>query len=309
MRKLIRKHSKFIVVLIGIAMILPMLIINTPGIEAKTQMEPNSDDIRIASDISNTTGVDVEEILKLKALGKTWNEILDILKNKDKNRNKEDKIQRNNALVKSGIGEDYVDKLKEEGYLEEEIMETKLLVERTIFQLNEIAKTDVSSTKLPNEEAKANKDEDTSNYIKTLEKIELKPAVYWILKLKNDFNSIERAFDEYLYALQLDVSLEEYFIDQKEYQKQIDEKRISMGYENIITLAKIEEKMLEKLQNNNMQNRDFIGRENNIEIEAPEAENESSLPEVPKPSIEDVKPVSPNEEIMKEIEIINPNNN
>lgn len=304
-----KKHSKIIVVLIGIAMVLPMLIINTPGIEAKTQTKPSSDEIRIASEISNTTGVEVEEIMKLKALGKTWNEVLELLKSKDKNRNKEGKAERNNILVSSGVGEDYIDKLKEEGYSEEEIMETKLLVERAIFQLKEITKTDALNTKLPNEEAQVNKDEDISGYIKTLEKIELKSAVYWTLKLKNDFNSIERAFDEYLCALQLDVSLEEYFIDKEKYQKQIDEKRISMGYENIITLAKIEEKILEKLQNNNMQNRDFIGSENNIEMETPKAENESSLPVIPKPSIEDVKPMSPSDEIMKEIEIINPNDN
>ncbi len=309
MRDLIRNHSKLMVILVAITMILPMLVINTPDIQARTQSKPSSDDIRIASEISNTTGIEVEEILELKSFGKTWNEILDMLKNNKNNRNEEDKKRRNNVLITSSVGEDYVEDLKEEGHSEEEIIEVKLLVERVIFQLNEITRADILSTKLPNKELKINEDKDISDYIKILNKLELKSAVYWTLKLKEDFNSIERSLDEYLYALQFDMDIEEYFINKEEYQKEMGEKRISIGHHNIITLVKIEEKMLDKLQNNNMENRDFMENENIIEVKIPNAEDESSLPIMPKPVIDDVKPLNPNEEIMKEIESINPNDN
>lgn len=42
----------------------------------------SAEDKRIASEISNETGVSIEEVFQLKSYGRSWNEVLNILKNR-----------------------------------------------------------------------------------------------------------------------------------------------------------------------------------------------------------------------------------
>jgi hypothetical protein len=156
--------------------------------------------------------------------------------------------------------------------------------------------------------------EDISAYKKLLEKIDVKNAIYFMLKLNTDFGGYEKAFDEYLYSLQAELDLNDYIKDKQAYLKSKEEKRPLLEEQSIITLEKIEQKAIECIQKENndnerteaVQQKDSIAEtDNNSSV----SQEKSPLPDVPKPKAPDVKPKNPTEDIMKEIREINPIDN
>lgn len=299
MSELFRKNKKFIVILVIIALLIPIGITSGIGFTS-------GDDMRIASEISNMTGVEIERILELRSIGRTWDDILKKLQSNKDNQNQ--KSDRNNTILQTSVGEEYIDELKKEGYTENEIMEAKMFVERVIFQLNELTQDSEVANMMPQAGIIENNDfenEDISSYIDLQNQIDLKTAVYLMLKLKDEFGSIEKVLDEYLYAIQVGLNLEDYLVDKEKYLEQKEQKNKELNVEEIITLNIIEERLLEKIQNQNEDN--YNDTETNIEQDFCDIETEVQSPEIPNPSIEDIKPENPVNEIMEEIQIINPN--
>jgi hypothetical protein len=176
---------------------------------------------------------------------------------KGRGKNSGDRDKRNKFLADEGLGDDYVDRLKKEGFKIKEIMEAKLLVERVMFQLHEITTENEKQAVSPKIEVEVpgsntnRPEDDTSFYAELAGKMDIKTAVTLMLKLRNDFGSLEKVLDEYLFSLQAGINLEDYLTDKRAYQKQRNEKSLAIDREKVITMAKIEEKMLKKAQESN----------------------------------------------------------
>ncbi|MHB8064385.1 MAG: hypothetical protein ACYDG2_17430, partial [Ruminiclostridium sp.] len=148
---------------------------------------------------------------------------------------------------------------------------------------------------------------DISAYEELAKKIDIKNAVYFMLKLKADFGSYEKVFDEYLYSLQADLDLNDYIKDKKAYLKKKEEKNLSLYEQKVITLEKIEEKSIEMLQKDTRSIVDeVLEPKNNKSPNNNVNEDKSPLPDVPRVEAEDVKPKNPTDEVMNEIKEINP---
>ncbi len=297
----------------------------------------SSEDKRIASEISNETGVSIEEVFELKSYGRSWNEVLTFLRNKSTLGENSKKNDRDDLLLNSGLDEEYIKKLKKEGFTEDEISEVKLIEERVIFQLEEItsktktnplnppnaaglpnpSKPSVTSTNPPNKTDTdklsfdgGNMDSagDVTTYQKLYKKIDIKNAIYFMLKLKADFGGYEKVFDEYLFSLQADLDLNDYINDKEAYLKSRDEKKLLLDERNVITLEKIEAKSIEKIQTEDNES-DLTSNQNQTvdkNLSEMKPKETSPLPDVPKPDSGDVKPKNPTDEIMNEINEINP---
>ena len=225
MGKILKKYKHYIAVILGIALIAPMLMINSSGIEMRKNNEKSEEDLRVASEISNMTGMEIEEILEIKAQGRTWNEVIEILKANGKIADDTNNEIRNTILMSAGISEETLRKLKEAGYKEEEIMNVKLLIERVVFQLAEIAKAEDMDIANPKVQL-SNDIEDIDIYINILNKIDLEKHIFTLLMLQRELESVDMAIDEYLCALQLDLNLEKYFESKESYLKEKSEKTI-----------------------------------------------------------------------------------
>lgn len=198
------------------------------------------------------------------------------------------------------------EKLISEGYTEKEITEVSMLVERVMFQLNEIVGTEqnIAPAQMIMDEKQKKLQEENEMYKTLAEKIDVKKAIQLSLHLSKEFESYSAVMDEYLLCLQIDLDLEDYIKDKEAYEKEKTEK--SMGHDmlQIITLAKIEEKLLEKLQNKNP---DEIKKENTTPRSDPETLNKNMLPEEVKPNIPEMaKTNAPNPvaDINKELDDI-----
>src|SRR3989339_687492 len=285
MKAINKKLKRIFAILIAIAVLVPTFLFTTSEVfnnKIDTKKEVTMDDKKTANDISNMTGAKTEDILKLKASGKSWNDILNELK------------QPNDVN-----SQDYMKKLTEEGFQEEEIRTTKMLVERVVFGLKEITsnKEQITPTSIL-ENSDSNQKDDSSKYLELLNKINSEKAIYLSLKGKKDFKNVETALNEYLYSLQIDIDFESYFIDKTEYLKQKQEKSITLNIEEVITIEKIESKMLENIQTQNEKNKtktdnNLINQNNNNK------EKDEDLPKVP--DINDIKPKDPLADVMKEI--------
>jgi hypothetical protein len=327
---IIRKHQKLIALILGVIILLGSIPLTMGWNKNNVSAMDNasSEDKRIASEISNTTGAKLEEIFRLKNNGRSWNEVLSTLKNKYSIGTSGDISSRDSLLLSSGLDEEFMAKLKKEGFSEQDITEVKLLEERVSFQLQEITDgsresqvtnpTHSSQTTPANiEEPKLglssnNKDlDDISAYEELYKKIDIKNAVYFMLKLKADFGSYEKVFDEYIYSLQADLDLNEYIKDKKAYLKSKGEKQLLLNEQKVLTLEKIEEKSIEKTQQDNKNSASDVSTQENEKTSNSAAsdsvtQDKSPLPDVPKPANEDVKPKNPTYEIMNEIKEINP---
>lgn len=341
---MVKNSKKYKIVALILALVLitttiPLTILGIDNLKPDTITVDNasSEDKRIASEISNETGVSIEEVFELKAYGRSWNEVLTFLRNKSTLGESSNKNKRDDLLLNAGLDEEYMKKLKKEGFTEDEISEAKLLEERVIFQLEEItSKTEanqlnssgtaglsnpsgpsVNATSQPNQADKdklafdvGNMDSnaDITMYQKLYEKIDIKNAIYFMLKLKADFGSCEKAFDEYLFSLQADIDLNDYIKDKEAYLKSRDEKKLLLDDRNVITLEKIEAKSIEKIQTEDRDS-DLISNRNQAadkSLSEAAPKETSPLPDVPKPNSVDVKPKNPTDEIMNEINGINP---
>ena len=317
MQKIISKYGRYAAVLVGLALILPILSAannQMPMPEAKADIQSDEQDERIAADISNMTGVEKEKILALKKDGKTWNQLLEQLTGENAAGGQGDKEKRNDFLARDTIGEEAAARLREEGFTDDEIMQATLPVERVIFQLQDITSDMGQQREIPKPEVEPPSSavntprEDSSAYAELLNKIDVNTAVSLMLRLEQAFGSVEKVLDEYLYALQIGINLEQYMTDQKEYHKQKQEKSMGIDLQTIITIAKIEEKMLEKMRQINEKEEDpQLKIETTPAVHKPEAPN--PLPDVPNPKAEDIKPQNPAEQIMNEIKAINPMEN
>ena len=318
MQKIISKYGRYVAVLVGLALILPILSAaknQMPMPQAKADIQLDEQDEQIAADISNMTGVEKEKILALKEDGKTWNQLLEQLTGENAAGGQGDKEKRNDFLARAGIGEEAAARLREEGFTDDEIMQAKLPVERVIFQLQDITSDMGQQREIPKPAVEPSSSavntprEDSSAYAELLNKIDVNTAVSLMLRLEQAFGSVEKVLDEYLYALQIGINLEQYMTDQKEYHKQKQEKSMGIDLQKIITIAKIEEKMLEKMRQINEKEEDDpqLKIETTPAVHKPEAPN--PLPDVPNPKAEDIKPQNPAEQIMNEIKAINPMEN
>lgn len=235
----------------------------------------------------------------------------------------------------AGLDEAFMDKLKKEGFTETEITEAKLFSERILFQLNEIIYavhtmhgkseaeilSELSAMKNSGHEAVPNasgvvaqKDDDL--YIELVNKFNIELAVTLMLKLKEDFGDIEKVMDEYLFSLQAGIKLEEYFTDKPAYLKKRDEKRMEIGLMNIVTIQKIEEKMLESIQNsikaNSASMDDFLpdkmpgntDKNSNMPTDSIKIAIPSEI--IPESGIKTVRPENPAEKILNEINGLSP---
>lgn len=216
----------------------------------------SDEEMKTASDISNLTGGDVEDILAMKDAGKTWNEILEKLKKSSGANSAESKEERNDLLAQSGLEEADIKELKKEGFSETEITDAKLYAERITFELNEIVSAKQMQSQNPSEGLNLQSTENNdSPYAELAGRLDEKLAVTFLLKLNNDFGGQEQVMDEYLYSIQAGLNLEEYIADKTAYQKERDEQSAGMDQSAVITVRRIEEKMLEVIQNSNKLNK------------------------------------------------------
>lgn len=319
MKRQFRNSNKLIAAVVGIALVAQVFLFSIQGMgsngfaDVQKLIDENADDRRIATEISNMTGVTTDEILNLKQKGKTWNEVIEALENQDSSKYKKNQTERSERLTESGLGKEYIIELKQDGFTEEEIMEAKLLIERVIYQLNEIGESDEFETVNPVMEIQGSEKikEDLSTYRKIVENFQEKEAIYLLLKLKDDFGSKEEVLNEYLFSLQVDIDLELYLQDKEQYLKEKEDKSIAFIREDIITLAKIESKMLENIQQENAMNRkeDVMEGDTIQGVELQDYEVDSPLPDIPQPNVKDIKPKNPAEEMLQEIESIDTKNN
>jgi hypothetical protein len=313
-KKQLRNSNKLIAAIVGIALVAQVFLFSIQGMgsngfaDVQKLIDENADDLRIATEISNMTGVTTDEILQLKQSGMTWNEVIESLKNQDSSKYEKNQNERSERLTESGLGKEYIDQLKQEGYAEEEIMEAKLLIERVLYQLNEIVESDELEPVNPVTEIQGSEKskEDLSAYRKIVDNFQEKEAVYLLLKLKDDFGSKEEVLNEYLFSLQADIDLGLYIQDKEQYLKEKEDKSIAFMREDIITLAKIENKMLENIQQENAMNRkEDVTEGGTIQgVELQDHEMDSPLPDIPQPNVKDIKPKNPAEEMLQEIEVI-----
>ena len=317
MAKIISKKYKILALILALVLIstsIPLTILGMENMKANsiTYENASSEDKRIASEISNETGFSIEEVFSYKIPGRTWNEVLSILKTTSHSSDTGLKSDRDSTLLNYGLDEDFIQHLKKEGFTEQEIIDTKILEERVMLQLLEITSTsgipeDEVEILKTDTEIKFSDKEDLTSYKDLTEKIDIKKAVYFMLKLKSEFGSYEKVFDEYLYSIQLGIDLHEYISDKESYLKKKDDKKSSLSELKVITLEKIEEKSIEILQKDNFDSTQEVSApKNDKSADNVVSADKSPLPEVPKVKVEDVKPKSPTDEVMNEIKEINP---
>lgn len=296
--------------LLCVALIVPSFLL----VLSKDEESETKGDAAVAADISNMTGVKTELILNLRQAGLSWNEVLESLEKKGKD-NKSAKNDRSELLAGVGIEETIV-KLQEEGFVDEDMMEAKMIAERLQFQLQELTDDQAKGPEQPavltvaGEEEKK-KDAKIEAIRKLSGQFDLGMAVYGMVKLKQSFGSFEAALDEYLLALQLGIRFEQYFEDKEAYLKEKEEKSASLTHDEIITITVVELTMLENVQQNNRQAAEDDRKTPQAEIMASElsssSKGEMSLHDIPLPQVAEVKPENPAMQVMKEIESLNPN--
>lgn len=283
----------------------------------------SQEDRRIATEISNETGFSIEEVFNYKIAGRSWNQVLDILRTTSHIADAGGKSDKNSVLLSNGLDDDFISKLKKEGFSQQQIIDVKMLAERVTLQLQDIAAYNARSQAKPVEAPGAgqadqkvleeDKEDSSKAYSELSKKIDFKDAIYFMLKLKSDFGSYEGAFDEYLCSLQLELDIEEYIKDRKAYLDKKEDKSLMSNGKKIITLQKIEEKNIEILQRDNMKAQSEIfpsldkragGQAAQIAQTAEDSPN--PLPETPQVEAGAVKPKNPTDEVMDEINKINP---
>jgi hypothetical protein len=308
MKKIMIKFKKPIAILLVAALLVPMFLYSMDNLGTSVIAQDQGEDERIAAEVSNMTGVSTKEILELRKNSKSWQEVLEKLKGYEKNQNENGRELRSQSLANSGLEEDFSERLTKE-FTNEEIMEARLIVERLIFQLQEITEKEQTKVLSPSAAvSESNHGEiDISSYEKLLEQLHLETAIYLSLKLAEDFGSIEAVLDEYLFALQMDLQFETYLNDKTQYMKNREEKSLGITQDKVITLAKIEEKMIEQIQSNNSVNQSFSIEEGTVPVGNEKQSFTENNVESPIPEVRDVKPQNPADQIIEEIKAIDPN--
>lgn len=314
MLKIGKGKLKLLAIVIGLVMILQTIVFaagstfwddtEIPAQHSAGQF--SEQDNLTALDISNMTGVSVDEIKKLKLEGKSWNEILEIIKNNPNYKVKDSNLLRDKTLLESGIGAEYAEKLKKEGFTDEDIIDARAIVERVVFQLQEITQKEdmLPQVQQPNGIDEVKKDSDNEAYLELLNKIDINKAVYLILKLKNHIGSMETVLDEYLCSIQLEIDLEAFIDNLDGYEKEKEKKLLEKNIIELINISKLEEDLILKVAERNSKDKDIIPSIPNVEQLADELQIENPLPEIKVPDVDDVKPKNPTEQLMQEINTI-----
>jgi len=282
--------------------------------KSKSNVELSKDDKVTATEVSNMTGVPIDEVIKLKAQNRSWTQVLELLKDRKNLKNDKEKDNRSNLLAEAELEKDFVEKLKKEGFNNSQITETKMLVDRVIFQLSEITSQDESSIKestvngLDDVSGKEKSLEDISAYADLAKKVQLKDSIYFMLKLKKEFTSYEKVFDEYLFSLQADLKLDICIQDKKAYDKEKKEKSAAIDLSKIITLDKIEQKVLEKLQKRTEKTEgNKVDEKNPTQNTLEGSKDKKDDIKPPLPDVNINQPIKPGTDTMKEIKDINNN--
>jgi hypothetical protein len=311
MKKLKKKKAiSFLVLGIFVLSIFITAFSKTTNNKVNASVEINENDKAIASEISNVTGAGIDEVTKLKSEQGSWNKVLELLKSRNKTNDENEKNTRSDALAENGVDKEYIEKLKNLGFTNEQITEVKMLADRIIFQLNEITSENDNTTKqVETAEVKDNAkegEEDITQYTDLSKKIKLNDAVYFMLMLENDYKSYEKVLDEYLYSLQVDLKLDKYIENKEAYQEEKDAKNSTIDTNKIITLSKIEEKLLQRLQKRNSNSQQTkVEVKNTTQGAAENSKTSDTSIQVPLPDVNNNRPKNPSEDIMKEINSIN----
>lgn len=308
--KKIYKYISILVLLALLATSIPLTIAGFSQGSTLNMDNASAEDKRIASEISNETGVTIDEVFKLKTNQRTWNDVLRMIKNSNSKNQTGLKDERDKLLLDSGLTEDVVKDLKADGFTDDNINEVKMLVDRVVMQLSDIVQENSTKIEAPKVDITVDNDksEDISSYEKLSKQIDVKKAIYFALKLSKDYGSYELALDEYLYSLQLDLDLNDYLKDKEAYLKKRDEKKANLSEQDKLTVSKIEEKALQVLQADEDKNKEADAT---VNIK-PDTNNSSTdmkdtdLPELPQANPKDNKPQNPTDDVMNEIKSINP---
>ncbi|OPX46463.1 hypothetical protein CLHUN_02820 [Ruminiclostridium hungatei] len=280
--------------------------------DANAMNSASQEDKRIATEISNETGFSVEEVFNYKIAGRSWSQVLDILRTTSRLTDAGGKSDKNSVLLSNGLDDEFISKLKKEGFSQQQIIDAKMLAERVALQLQDIASYNARTQAKPAEAPGADNNESNKDkieaYAELAKKIDYKNAIYFMLKLKSDFGSYESALDEYLCSLQLELDMEEYIKDKKAYLDKKEDKSLLLNGKEIITLRKIEEKNIEILQKDNMevQSEIFPSLDKKAGEQHAAQDSRNPLPDVPQADAGAVKPKNPTAEVMDEINKINP---
>ncbi|OKQ00012.1 hypothetical protein [Paenibacillus sp. P46E] len=309
--------SRLIAVFVGIALLTEIAVNFIP--HPKFEMTLTADDRETAAEISNTTGVPVNKILKLRKTGLDWNEVTNSLEKVSSSKLKEQMQRRSSLMAESGLDAEFIQQLETEGFTDDQITEARMLVERVMFQLDEMVSGNEAVSLKPsaapvrpgedNQAGEDKKQEQRAAYQNLQQLFEEKKAVAFMLELKDDFGSYQAVLNEYLLDIQLNLDLQEYRKDKDKYEQTRELKKIELGNKEWITLDKLEQDMLDKLQNNLVKNKDTGSvAAGKTALAAPNDKQEAAvLPDVPVPGAESVKPVNPAEHLRQEMESIDPN--
>lgn len=284
-----------------------------PEQQAYARAASSSDDQSIAADLSNLTGVASERILEMKAAGQSWNGILEQLKDEGVDTEIDDREARGRQLLETTLGEDAVRRLAADGYAESDIWNAEMLAERVASQLKELTESAESLAPvapLPTAASEGEDDEDEfqSELRAVSERFDLEAAVTLMLVLQSDFGSFEAVLDEYLLSLQLGIDLNDYAEAKDEYEEQKASKRAELASGLTITLSELDRRVLERITKQNDAMKDKVVAAPQVSFAgALASEEDSPLPDVPNPAVEDVKPRNPAAAIEAELDRLNPN--
>ncbi|BCJ98211.1 hypothetical protein [Anaerocolumna chitinilytica] len=310
MKIFILRHKKGIAVVLAVCVMITMVPMFVGYPSRLPILAANSNERKMAADISSSTGVDVDKILTLRKDGKSWNEILEELKGKGGST--EDRNQMDKLLTEEALGEKDVKMLLGAGFTKEEIQQATLIAERIQFQLQEITSSNGNETisavkEMPETgEVTSENGDSTAVYKELEEKLNIKNAITLMLKLKAAFGSMEQVMDEYLYSLQVDINLEDYLTDRQAYQKKKNDKNLEAGNKKIITMSDIENEMLKTIQQSNVNNDTKEVTDSGSKPSDNLGWKADDKPKSPLPEVTDVTPRDPGEDILEEIQQINP---
>lgn len=281
-------------------------------------------DQAVLADISNMTGVPVGEIAKLRAEGADWNQVLSKLKAEPYLSVAGDRVSRMGALTGEKDGEAVAAELIQAGFSREQIMQAKLLAERVQMQLASIAgneifrnPTPLVPTKKVGTETSTKDEEEMEAYSKLAAAFRTSEAISFMVRLQGELGGMEQVLNEYLLTLQLELTLEDYAADPKAYEEAKEKRRSLIPLFRAVTIQSIEEEALKQLQeSNNREQENTVtsgqsgsDKDNALLASMPEGLT-APLPDLPAsaaPGVRDVKPVNPAEQVMKEIDHLNPN--
>ncbi|MEK3713733.1 MULTISPECIES: hypothetical protein [unclassified Paenibacillus] len=310
---MIRKRTyRYISIAIIVVLLAEAAIVTFPRLSRESAVQESSQqlDEQTAAELSNLSGVAAKQILAMKKSGSSWNEITETLKQQLPENNTEDKQGRSNLLHEAGLGEELLKELRQKGFQDDEIMEAKMLTERTMQQLKEVVSSAESMVEKPeaSPDPSGSAEEDLqSAYVTINEQFNEGEAVTLLLTLQQEFGSMEAVMNEYLLSLQIGLNLKDYITDPKTYQENKEQQTITLKESEIVTLDALEKRMLEQLQQGNEAPDLKVAEKDYDPSNMVTEDKESLIPDINPPTVQDVRPENPGESVRQEIQAMNPN--